>query len=260
MDAIVPVSFDTGTEFFRQLLDQAVGHAQIARGVNDPAVMNQIAQLLLAGQETGIDLSGEFDKAAMRELVHDLFSDFFSRQQEMQRQQRRFPEMYSWIPGVKSEELATTAVIKSLMEGLSPIHQAVLVLRSGLLGGQEVSPTAVASVLGLIDAKQVSRLRKHANDHVRAHQRELFAFERWTQRSNPAIEKRRRSLTESSSIEDMELNARTTECLKKAGIHTVGQLVKKGFIDLAAIRNLGVSYIDEIEVALEASGLHLRRI
>lgn len=255
MDTIVPVSFDTGTEFFRQLFDQGVGHAQIGRGVNDPVIMNKVIQALLAGQVTGIDLSGEFDKAAMRRLVNYLFGDFFSQQEKMQHQQRRFSEMYIWLSGVKPDQLARTSAIKSLMEGLSPIHQAVLVLRSGLLDGQEVPPSAVASVLGLVDAKQVSRLRKHANDHVRAHQHELFPFERWVL----GAEGRRQNLTPSSSIEDMGLNARGNECLKRSNIHTVGQLMTKSYGDLIRIRNFGLPMIDEVELALDASGLHLRQ-
>lgn len=47
-------------------------------------------------------------------------------------------------------------------------------------------------------------------------------------------------------IEDLELSVRAFNCLKRAGIDTVGDLLDKTYDDLGKVRNLGKKSIDEI--------------
>jgi DNA-directed RNA polymerase subunit alpha len=59
-------------------------------------------------------------------------------------------------------------------------------------------------------------------------------------------------------IEELELGVRSYNCLKRAGIQTVGDLVSKSEGELNAIPNFGKKSIDEVIETLETRGLGLR--
>jgi DNA-directed RNA polymerase subunit alpha len=59
-------------------------------------------------------------------------------------------------------------------------------------------------------------------------------------------------------IEELELGVRSYNCLKRAGIQTVGDLISKSEGELAAIPNFGKKSIDEVIETLHARGLGLR--
>jgi DNA-directed RNA polymerase subunit alpha len=59
-------------------------------------------------------------------------------------------------------------------------------------------------------------------------------------------------------IEELELGVRSYNCLKRAGIQTVGELINKTENELAAIPNFGKKSIDEVVETLHARGLGLR--
>lgn len=59
-------------------------------------------------------------------------------------------------------------------------------------------------------------------------------------------------------IEDLDLSVRSYNCLKRAGIHNVRQLVEFSENDLLNIRNFGVKSIEEVRDKLEDSGLGLK--
>jgi DNA-directed RNA polymerase subunit alpha len=58
-------------------------------------------------------------------------------------------------------------------------------------------------------------------------------------------------------IEELELGVRSYNCLKRAGIATVGDLISKSEAELNAIPNFGKKSIDEVIETLEARGLSL---
>jgi len=60
------------------------------------------------------------------------------------------------------------------------------------------------------------------------------------------------------NIEDLELSARSSNCLKKAGIKTVGELVKKTEDELMSIKNFGAKSAKEIKEKLVEYKLTLR--
>jgi DNA-directed RNA polymerase subunit alpha len=60
-------------------------------------------------------------------------------------------------------------------------------------------------------------------------------------------------------IEELELGVRSYNCLKRAGIQTVGDLISKSEGELAAIPNFGKKSIDEVVETLEGRNLHLRQ-
>jgi DNA-directed RNA polymerase subunit alpha len=59
-------------------------------------------------------------------------------------------------------------------------------------------------------------------------------------------------------IEELELGVRSYNCLKRAGIQTVGDLVQKSENELSAIPNFGRKSIEEVVETLHAHGLELR--
>jgi len=59
-------------------------------------------------------------------------------------------------------------------------------------------------------------------------------------------------------IEELELGVRSYNCLKRAGIQTVGDLIGKSEGELAAIPNFGKKSIDEVVETLSQRGLALR--
>jgi DNA-directed RNA polymerase subunit alpha len=60
-------------------------------------------------------------------------------------------------------------------------------------------------------------------------------------------------------IEELELGVRSYNCLKRAGIQTVGDLISKSESELNAIPNFGKKSIDEVIETLHARGLDLRQ-
>ena len=59
-------------------------------------------------------------------------------------------------------------------------------------------------------------------------------------------------------IEDLDLSERPRNCLKRAQVNTVGELVEKTIDDLMAITNFGQKSLDEVIVKLDERGLSLR--
>jgi DNA-directed RNA polymerase subunit alpha len=59
-------------------------------------------------------------------------------------------------------------------------------------------------------------------------------------------------------IEELELGVRSYNCLKRAGVQTVGDLVRKSRGELNAIPNFGSKSIEEVIETLHARGLDLQ--
>jgi DNA-directed RNA polymerase subunit alpha len=58
-------------------------------------------------------------------------------------------------------------------------------------------------------------------------------------------------------IEDLDLSERPRNCLKRAQVNTVGELLRKTEDDLLAITNFGQKSLDEVIVKLDERGLKL---
>ncbi len=60
------------------------------------------------------------------------------------------------------------------------------------------------------------------------------------------------------TIEDLDLSVRSFNCLKRAQINTVGDLVEKSEDEMMKVRNLGRKSLDEVKKKLDELGLSLR--
>jgi len=63
----------------------------------------------------------------------------------------------------------------------------------------------------------------------------------------------------SMTIEELDLSVRSYNCLKRAGINTVEELIKKTEADMLKVRNLGKKSLQEVKEKLAQYGLSLRQ-
>ncbi|GIW48947.1 MAG: DNA-directed RNA polymerase subunit alpha [Caloramator sp.] len=61
------------------------------------------------------------------------------------------------------------------------------------------------------------------------------------------------------TIEELDLSVRSYNCLKRAGINTVQELINKTEDDMMKVRNLGKKSLEEVQQKLEALGLSLKK-
>ncbi len=61
------------------------------------------------------------------------------------------------------------------------------------------------------------------------------------------------------TIEELDLSVRSYNCLKRAGINTVQELIMKTEEDMMKVRNLGRKSLEEVQEKLEELGLGLRK-
>jgi DNA-directed RNA polymerase subunit alpha len=59
-------------------------------------------------------------------------------------------------------------------------------------------------------------------------------------------------------IEELDLSVRSFNCLKRAGINTVGELTNKTDEDMMKVRNLGKKSLEEVKEKLTSLGLSLK--
>ena len=60
------------------------------------------------------------------------------------------------------------------------------------------------------------------------------------------------------TIEELDLSVRAYNCLKRAGINSVAELVLKNQEDMMKVRNLGRKSLEEVEQKLNGLGLGLK--
>jgi DNA-directed RNA polymerase subunit alpha len=61
------------------------------------------------------------------------------------------------------------------------------------------------------------------------------------------------------TIEELDLSVRSFNCLKRAGINTVEDLISKTEEDMMKVRNLGRKSLDEVVAKLDSLGFNLRK-
>lgn len=64
--------------------------------------------------------------------------------------------------------------------------------------------------------------------------------------------------TQDMTIEDLDFSVRSYNCLKRAGINTLGELLQKSEADLMKVRNLGRKSLEEVNEKLDTMGYTLR--
>ena len=111
---------------------------------------------------------------------------------------------------------------------------------------------------GTITAKEaVSLAAKVLNEHLKLFidmsdkaQREEFMVERPEVKKEKILE---------MTIEDLDLSVRSFNCLKRAGIDTVEDLINRSEEDMIKVRNLGRKSLEEVILKLADLGLSLKK-
>ena len=62
-----------------------------------------------------------------------------------------------------------------------------------------------------------------------------------------------------TTIEELDLSVRSYNCLKRAGINTVEDLINKSEEDMMKVRNLGRKSLEEVINKLNSLGLYLKK-
>ena len=61
------------------------------------------------------------------------------------------------------------------------------------------------------------------------------------------------------TIEELDLSVRSFNCLKRAGINTVGDLIGKSEDEMMKVRNLGRKSLEEVMAKLDSLGFSLTK-
>ena len=110
---------------------------------------------------------------------------------------------------------------------------------------------------GTLEPKEaLSLAAKVLNEHLNLFINLSEAAEDVTVMNESASEDKDR-ITE-MQIEELELSVRSYNCLKRAGISTVGELCNKTQDEMMKVRNLGRKSLDEVVEKLSEMGLHFR--
>lgn len=151
-----PISVGQAAEFFSAL---GVTPAEVQRVITSRSLSTQVRDLIRGGMYS-VELAEAFDDAAMKHLI-----DFLLRGDPY----KHFRDgNFKFSEGVQHlHDLATTAVVKSIMDGMSQLQVAVTVERGGLNDGLIVPATEVARRLGLSGTKEVASIRGQANAYMR---------------------------------------------------------------------------------------------
>ena len=72
----------------------------------------------------------------------------------------------------------------------------------------------------------------------------------------PEVEKEK--TFDDKSIEELDFSVRSSNCLKRAGISTVGELIEKSEGEMMKVRNLGKKSLKEVKDKLTSMGLHFK--
>ncbi|HEX8066586.1 MAG TPA: DNA-directed RNA polymerase subunit alpha [Thermoleophilaceae bacterium] len=113
---------------------------------------------------------------------------------------------------------------------------------------REAAEILIKSLAIFTDADRLEALQSAAGDGFGA---EVAA-------AGPATTGRSPDGMDDILIEELELGVRSYNCLKRAGIQTVGDLLQKSESELNAIPNFGRKSIEEVIETLKARGLELR--
>ena len=61
------------------------------------------------------------------------------------------------------------------------------------------------------------------------------------------------------TIEELDLSVRAFNCLKRAGVNTVGDLIGKSQDEMMKVRNLGKKSLEEVLAKLDSLGFSLTK-
>ena len=111
--------------------------------------------------------------------------------------------------------------------------------------------------LGKTTAQRKAMLRQQVTDLLENGKMETTFYR--AKEVQPVVEKTadRPDAKLSMTIDELDLSVRSFNCLKRANINTVADLINKTGEDMRKVRNMGKKSLDEVQKKLEMMGLSL---
>ena len=160
-----------------------------------------------------------------------------------------------YIIEIISSEESINSFIKSKIEkdlsNLTEREREVLKMRSGLFyHNKPYTLEEVGQVFG-VGRERIRQIEAKAIRKINHYQRK--------QRFNQVNETSKEVITDNTPVEELDLSVRSYNCLKRANVHTVGELTLKTEEEMMRVRNLGRKSLKEVVQKLREIGLDLKR-
>lgn len=118
--------------------------------------------------------------------------------------------------------------------------------------------TLTVETNGTLTAKEaVAFAAKILNEHLNLFMNLSEKAEEISVLEIPEVEEGQQNLD--MTVEELDLSVRSFNCLKRAGIHKVSDLIEKSEDDMMKVRNLGKKSLDEVIAKLLELGLSLKK-
>ncbi|MBR2179375.1 MAG: DNA-directed RNA polymerase subunit alpha [Selenomonadaceae bacterium] len=171
-----------------------------------------------------------------------------------------------YVPAEKNknpDDVIGTIPIDSLFSPVERVKYEVMDTRVGNVMDYDKLILEVWTNGALKPEEAVAKAAKILNDHLKLFQNidglpdEIEEDEESTFVEEPVDETGK--ILE-MTIEDLDLSVRSFNCLKRAGINTVADLVEKSEDEMMKVRNLGRKSLDEVKKKLDELGVSLRPV
>ena len=171
-----------------------------------------------------------------------------------------------YVPAEKNknpDDVIGTIPIDSLFSPVERVKYEVMDTRVGNVMDYDKLILEVWTNGALKPEEAVAKAAKILNDHLKLFQNidglpdEIEEDEESTFVEEPVDETGK--ILE-MTIEDLDLSVRSFNCLKRAGINTVANLVEKSEDEMMKVRNLGRKSLDEVKKKLDELGVSLKPV
>lgn len=157
----------------------------------------------------------------------------------------------------KEDQVIGVIPVDSIFSPVRKVNYAVTDTRVGQITNYDKLSIEVWSNGSIIPDEAVSLSAKILNDHLKL-------FIGLTEKISDVeimVEKEEEEKDKilDMSIEELDLSVRSYNCLKRAGINSVGELITKTEDEMMKVRNLGKKSLEEVDEKLDSLGLSLRK-
>jgi hypothetical protein len=145
---------------------------------------------------------------------------------------------------------ASITARQELFSRLTDRERTVIILRFGLIDGRSMTRMAIGNQLNISDTRVRDHEKKALFKLQRYEHDRLYTLRRQAQASGGQMD-------HSLPLVDFDFSERTRNCLKRAQITTIDQLLARTEDDLLAITNFGFNSLKEVKTKLAERNLAL---
>ena len=130
--------------------------------------------------------------------------------------------------------------------GIATLGDLTTTTEQDLLAGKNFGETSLEEIRAILESRGL-RIGQDVEQPVQSTR--AFEFETLSPQERAIIE---------APVTDLNLSVRARKCLSRLGITTIGELLSRSADELMAVRNFGVTSLNEIRAALTERDLQLR--